>query len=73
MTQGVRAYAESQIGVYKSLLRRFTSLWETPPGRRSRLPALMAPAEDDSRIDESLMSELLLGVAQGEEDGEEVA
>lgn len=29
----------------------------------------MAPAEDDSRIDELLMSELLLRVAQGEEYG----
>ncbi len=72
MRQGLSAYAQSQIGVFRSLHTRFTTLWETPPGRRSQLPALTPPAEDDSTIDESLMSELLRGAAEaGEVEGDE--
>ncbi|KAL4258606.1 hypothetical protein AB1N83_012769 [Pleurotus pulmonarius] len=70
--QGLSAYAQSQIGVFRSLHTRFTTLWETPPGRRSQLPALTPPAEDDSTIDESLMSELLRGAAEaGEVEGDD--
>ncbi|KAF9501280.1 hypothetical protein BDN71DRAFT_1479795 [Pleurotus eryngii] len=71
MRQGLSAYAQSQIGVFRSLHTQFTTLWETPPRRRSQLPALTPPAEDDSTIDESLMLELLRGAAEaGEVEGD---
>ncbi|KAJ8518864.1 hypothetical protein ONZ45_g4098 [Pleurotus djamor] len=72
LSQGLSAYAHRQILVRETLRNAFTSMWERPPGKRSKLAqslgTIPSAPTDDARIQQEMMA--TMGI-EGEEEEEE--